>query len=226
MGNNTPQQLQSLNFKGNISRSKLQSTPLQCVRVFVVFVCKFVLNYPSMKHLHCKLLKSLQALLSPLSPSSINKWRHCIFALQAQPIAREMEQATKHTCEDWYFYLMFVWTQRRRGALVISKSIKVIRISAGADEYMYIQAIHRKGWCYLQGIWEEERRRHTHANDCSRFDGTSQDVEHIRLAADAQICLLAVFQYLNLYYKSKGLTVLLHKEVSVQKLWICSHVNF
>lgn len=149
MGNNTPQQLQSLNFKGNISRSKLQSTPLQRVRVFVVFVCMFVLNYPSMKHLHCKLLKSLQALLSPVCPSSVNKWRHCIFALQAQTIAREMDQATKHTCENWYFYLMFVWTQRRSGALVISKSIKVSEFQLVLVSIcIYKQSIEKAGVIY------------------------------------------------------------------------------
>lgn len=68
-------------------------------------------------------------------------------------------------------------------------------------------AAHRKAWCYLQDIWDEERRRHTYANDVSWLDGTSQDVEHTRLAADAQICLVAVFQRLNLYLISKGLTV-------------------
>lgn len=141
MGNHTPQQLQSLNFKGNVSRSKLQSSPLQCVRVFVVFVCMFVLNYPTMEHLQSKLLKNLQTLLSPPSPSSVNQWRHWIFAVQAQTVAREMDQATKHACENWYLYLAFVWTQRRRiSDLVISNSIKEIRLSADGGKYMYVSS--------------------------------------------------------------------------------------
>lgn len=77
----------------------------------------FVLNYPTIEHLRSKLLKSLQALLSPPSPSSVNKWRHRIFALQAQTVAREMNQATKHTSEHWCLYLMFVWTQRREAVI-------------------------------------------------------------------------------------------------------------
>lgn len=77
----------------------------------------FVLNYPTIEHLRSKLLKSLQALLSPPSPSSVNKWRYRIFALQAQTVAREMNQATKHTSEHWCLYLMFVWTQRREAVI-------------------------------------------------------------------------------------------------------------
>lgn len=92
-----------------------------------------------MEHLHSKLLKSLQALLSPPSPSSVNEWRHWIFAVQAQTVAQETDQATKHTCENWYLYLVFVWTQRRRiSDLVISNSIKEIRILADAGNYMHM----------------------------------------------------------------------------------------
>lgn len=178
----------------------------------------FVLNYPSMEHLHCKLLKSLQALLSPPSPSSVNKWKHCIFALQAQTVAREMDQATKHTCENWYFCLKSVRTQRRSGALVISKSIKVIRISAGASEYMYIQAVHRKGWCYLQGIWEEERRRHTHANDCSLLDVPFSRCGAYQTSSRCTDMSSGCFPVSKLILQIQGSNSLLHKEVSVQKL--------
>lgn len=74
----------------------------------------FVLNYPTIEYLHSKLLKSLQALLSPPSPSSVNKWKHWIFALQAQTVARDIDQAIQHTSEHRCLYLMFVWTQRRK----------------------------------------------------------------------------------------------------------------
>lgn len=115
MGNHTPQQLQSLNFKGNISRSKLQSSPLQRAWLFVGFVCMFILNYPTMEHLHSKLLKSLQALLS--LPSSTNIRRHGISALDAQTAAWEMNQSSSHASEYQCLHLAFVWTQRREAVI-------------------------------------------------------------------------------------------------------------
>lgn len=111
MGNHTPQQLQSLNFKRNISRSKLQSSPLLRAWVFVDFVCMLVLNYPTIEHLHSKLLKSLQALLSP--PPSTNICMHWIFALEAQTAGWEMNQSSSHTSEHRCLHLAFVWTQGR-----------------------------------------------------------------------------------------------------------------
>lgn len=83
-------------------------------------------------------------------------------------------------------------TKKRGGDLAISNSFRDQNFSL-----LWFTGLH---------IWDGERR-HTYANDVSWLDGTSQDVEHTRLAADAQLCLLAVFQCLNLHLKSKDLTV-------------------
>lgn len=81
---------------------------------FCLYAC---LNYPTIEHLRSKLLKSLQALLRPPSPSSVNKWRQWIFALQEQTVAWEMDQAIEHASEPWCIYLMFMWTQRREAVI-------------------------------------------------------------------------------------------------------------
>lgn len=68
-----------------------------------------------MEHLHSKLLKSLQALLSP--PPSSNVRRHGIFAPDAQTAAWEMNQSSSHASEFRRLHLAFVWTQRREAVI-------------------------------------------------------------------------------------------------------------